>query len=80
MCSMKTLLKLYVRPRADGAQSFVRNIRNEGLVAFFFTNLLLRLQPPQAARSSCFLRSFKDGPLACVPVKRQLPFADPKPV
>lgn len=67
MCSMKTLLKLYVRPRADGAQSFVPNIRNEGLVAFFliyfFTNLLLRLQPPQAARSSCFLRSFKDGPL-----------------
>lgn len=67
MCSMKTLLKLYVRPRADGAQSFVPNIRNEGLVAFYlfiyFTNLLLRLQPPQAARSSCFLRSFKDGPL-----------------
>lgn len=68
MCSMETLLKLYVRPRADGAQSFVPNIRNEGLVAFFFiiiffTNLLLRLQPPQAARSSCFLRSFKDGPL-----------------
>lgn len=41
MCSMGTLLKLYVRPRADGAQSFVPNIRNEGLVAFFLFIFLL---------------------------------------